>query len=171
MRLPETLLSILLLALAGSAVLPREPGPTAGLAPVQSPAPPRGTRFAGPFPAQVLAVIDGDTVEARITIWPDHDIVTRVRIAGIDAAEMSATCTEERAMAAVSRTALAGMVAGTGLQVADVRRDKYAGRVVARLIDGNGADIGTRMLKDGYAIAYDGGRRQPWCTPVVTARR
>ena len=174
MRLPELLSVITLLALAGSAGLagarPAAEGPAAP--PAATPdAAARGTRFPGPFPARILAVIDGDTVEARITIWPDHDIVTRVRLAGIDAAEMSATCAEERDMAILSRDALAGMLKEVAVRVADVRRDKYAGRVVARLIDGDGADIGARMLTAGYAIAYDGGRRQPWCAPTVTARR
>jgi endonuclease YncB( thermonuclease family) len=33
----------------------------------------------------VLRVIDGDTFEARIRIWPGHDVTTKVRLRDIDA--------------------------------------------------------------------------------------
>jgi endonuclease YncB( thermonuclease family) len=37
------------------------------------------------YPAQVLRVIDGDTFDARVRIWPGMEAVTRVRLRGVDA--------------------------------------------------------------------------------------
>ena len=123
-----------------------------------------------PFPAEVLGVIDGDTFEARVTIWLGHEVTTRVRLLGIDAAEMGSECAEERAMAEASRAALAGML-GRRVLISDVRFDKYGGRVLARALGESGIDVSGRMLAAGYAIVYDGGRRQAWCGPLVTSRK
>jgi micrococcal nuclease len=47
-------------------------------------------------PAEVVRVIDGDTLEARVRIWPGMDVTTRVRLRGIDAPELHARCEGER---------------------------------------------------------------------------
>src|SRR6185312_332928 len=62
---------------------------TIGAAPatVASPAP--SASRAG-HPADVLRVIDGDTFEARVHVWPGLDITTKVRLRGVDAPEMRA---------------------------------------------------------------------------------
>jgi hypothetical protein len=36
------------------------------------------------LPAEVLRVIDGDTFEARVRVWPGFDIAIEVRRRGID---------------------------------------------------------------------------------------
>lgn len=130
----------------------------------------RRLRLAGPFPAVVTDVVDGDTFEARVTIWLGHEVTTRVRLLGIDAAEMGAECGEERALAQLSRTALGTMLAGP-VELSDVRFDKYGGRVLARARSQTHRDISEAMLAGGYALAYEGGRRQAWCDPVLTSRK
>jgi endonuclease YncB( thermonuclease family) len=130
----------------------------------------RRLRLAGPFPAVVTDVIDGDTFEAKVTIWLGHEVTTRVRLLGIDAAEMGSECGEERSMAQVSRAALARML-GREVELSHVRFDKYGGRVLARARSGAHPDISAAMLAGGYAIHYEGGRRQAWCDPVLTSRR
>jgi endonuclease YncB( thermonuclease family) len=47
-------------------------------------------------PAQLLRVLDGDTFEARVHVWPGIDITTKVRLRGIDAPELRARCPDER---------------------------------------------------------------------------
>lgn len=130
----------------------------------------RAMRLAGPFPAEVTDVIDGDTFEARVTVWLGHEVRTRVRLLGIDAAEMGSTCDEERELAVASRNALMRLV-GRSVQLSDVRFDKYGGRVLARARTRETADVSAQMLADGFAIAYDGGRRQAWCDVAVSARK
>src|SRR5690348_9640474 len=57
-------------------------------------------------PAEVLRVIDGDTFEARINLWPGLEVTTRVRLRGIDAPELRAHCDDERIKAEAARDAL-----------------------------------------------------------------
>ena len=45
--------------------------------------------------AEALRVLDGDTFEARVRVWPGFDVTTRVRLRGIDAPEMRARCRED----------------------------------------------------------------------------
>ncbi len=117
----------------------------------------------GPYAAQILRVIDGDTVEARVAIWLGQEVTTRVRLAGIDAPELVGACPSEIDLAARARDALAAMLPeGRGL-ITDVRPDKYGGRVVARLWSGDGRDIGEAMLQSGHALPYAGRRRTAWC--------
>lgn len=40
------------------------------------------------YPAEVVQVIDGDTFEARVHLWPGLNVTTRVRLRGIDAPEL-----------------------------------------------------------------------------------
>src|SRR5215470_4926396 len=69
---------------------------------VASPAPPDATAAAAPrlpsdsHPAEVLRVIDGDTFEARVRVWPGIDITTKVRLRNIDTPELRARCPDER---------------------------------------------------------------------------
>src|SRR5215208_1700589 len=60
----------------------------------------------GTYAAEVLRVLDGDTFEARVHLWPALDITTKVRLRGIDAPEMKARCREERNLAEAARDAL-----------------------------------------------------------------
>ena len=57
----------------------------------------RPTRAA--YPAQVLHVNDGDTFEARVSVWPGLEITTKVRLRGIDAPELRSRCADELAKA------------------------------------------------------------------------
>ncbi|MGB6342559.1 MAG: nuclease, partial [Xanthobacteraceae bacterium] len=47
------------------------------------------------YPAEVIRIIDGDTFEARVRVWPGLDVDTKVRLRGVDAAELHARCASE----------------------------------------------------------------------------
>ena len=59
------------------------------------------------YPAEVIRIIDGDTFEARVRVWPGLDVDTKVRLRGVDAAELHARCASELAQAQAARVALA----------------------------------------------------------------
>jgi endonuclease YncB( thermonuclease family) len=115
------------------------------------------------YPADVLRVIDGDTFEARVRVWPGLDVDTKVRLRGIDAAELHARCPDELAKAQAARTALETILAEGGVTVSQVGVDKYGGRVDAAAATRNTADVSAAMLQGGWARAYEGGRRAGWC--------
>src|ERR1700733_10622993 len=58
------------------------------------------------YPIDVLRIIDGDTFEARVRVWPGLDVDTKIRLRGIDAAELHARCPDELAQAQAARTKL-----------------------------------------------------------------
>ena len=114
-------------------------------------------------PAQLLRVLDGDTFETRVHVWPGIDITTKVRLRGIDAPELRARCPDERVKAEAARDALAAMLNEGDLMVLRVGLDKYGGRVLADAATRSVPDISTAMLATGLARPYGGGKRQTWC--------
>ncbi|WP_276199850.1 thermonuclease family protein [Chelatococcus sp. XZ-Ab1] len=123
----------------------------------------RGVAQRGTFAAEVLRVVDGDTIEARVAVWPGHEIRTKVRIAGLDAPERAGRCREERRAAQAAHEALARLVRDGGIVLSQVQPDKYFGRVVARVFDAKDQDVGALLREAGHARAYAGGRRDSWC--------
>ena len=117
----------------------------------------------GMHPAEVLRVLDGDTFEARVRVWPGLDITTKVRLRGIDAPELKAHCADERSRAEAARDSLKVMLAEGGVAVGHVGLDKYGGRVLADAATRNTPDIGTALLAKGLVRAYGGGHRESWC--------
>lgn len=114
-------------------------------------------------PVQVVRVLDGDTFEARVHVWPGIDITTKVRLRGIDAPEIHARCDHEQARAQAAREALVAMLAEGGVGISRVTPDKYGGRVVADASTRKTADVSTALLRAGVVRSYGGGRRQSWC--------
>ncbi|MFZ1923685.1 MAG: thermonuclease family protein [Xanthobacteraceae bacterium] len=115
------------------------------------------------YPAEVIRIIDGDTFEARVRVWPGLDVDTKVRLRGVDAAELHARCDRELAQAQAARTALATMLGEGGVTISRVGVDKYGGRVDATIATQGTADVSAALLKGGFARAYGGGRRGSWC--------
>lgn len=128
------------------------------------------SRVYGPLPARVTEVVDGDTLAVRVTIWLDQEVLTRVRLDGIDTPESRSTCADEKRMAQEARQKLATLVApategkGDGtIRLHDVEYDKFGGRVRARVTLADGTDLAQAMIRAGHARPYAGGKRQPWC--------
>ena len=118
----------------------------------------------GVFPAVPIRVIDGDTVEMRVSIWLGQDVITRVRMRGIDAPELRARCQEELTKAEAAKQLLASLLGKGEVFLSEVGYDKYGTRVVARIVDASSADLGLMLIERGLARHYNGGKRQSWCT-------
>jgi endonuclease YncB( thermonuclease family) len=114
-------------------------------------------------PTQVLRVIDGDTFEARVRVWPGFEITTKVRLRGIDAPEFNARCAGELAKAEAARDALAAILAEGTVGIARVAPDKYGGRVIADASTRKTPDVSAALLGGGLVRSYAGGRRESWC--------
>jgi endonuclease YncB( thermonuclease family) len=114
-------------------------------------------------PAEVMRVLDGDTFEARVNLWPGLEITTRVRLRGIDAPEMKARCGEERAKAEAARDALRNLLDQGDVGISHVTLDKYGGRVLADASTRVTPNISEALLDAGAVRPYSGGRREGWC--------
>ena len=123
--------------------------------------------IAGPYRAQAIRVVDGDTFEARLRIWFNHDVTLLVRLDGVDAPELRGRCAQERRLALEARDALADILSSGEVTLRDLHADKYNGRAVARaIVTGDGGvadDVGAMLMAGGYARAYNGRARAPWC--------
>jgi len=114
----------------------------------------------GPMRGQVLRVIDGVTVVMRVAVWIDQEITTAVRLSGVDAPELfRPICAVEKEKAAAAKAFVEDFLGGGEAVLFDIRHDKYAGRVVAR-IEKDGRDLGAALLAAGHAVADAG---KDWC--------
>jgi endonuclease YncB( thermonuclease family) len=114
--------------------------------------------LAGPYPAEIVRIVDGDTVEARVRVWLGVDVTALVRIRGIDAPELRGRCPGEPQAAEAARDHLAAMLAGGRVWLSEIGHDKYGQRVNARLRLASGADVAEAMLAAGHALAARRGR-------------
>lgn len=117
----------------------------------------------GPVPAEVVEVIDGDTIRVRAHIWLGQAVETAVRLHGINAPELRGDCERERRLAAAAKDYLARRLVGRAVRLRNIQQDKYGGRVVAQVDDDEGHNLGEELVAAGLARPYDGGNRGKWC--------
>ena len=119
--------------------------------------------LSGPVEADVIRVVDGDTLAVRARIWIGLDLVVNARIRGIDTPEIAGKCEREKALAEAARMHLAGVIGDGAVRLRRIENDKYAGRILADIVTDSGIDLRETMLESGLARPYDGGARDPWC--------
>ena len=123
----------------------------------------------GPRIATVLRVIDGDSMWVETRLWLNQRMTINVRLAGIDTPELRSECetkqekAHEKALAQQAKDALAALLANGEVQLFDIQHDKYAERVVAKVLLFDGTDVAQHMLNTGHARRYHGGKRGTWC--------
>ncbi|MBT4718911.1 MAG: thermonuclease family protein, partial [Rhodospirillaceae bacterium] len=77
--------------------------PLAAFALSPSPASQSAETLAGPVPARLLRVIDGDTIAVSARIWLGQAVETLVRVDGVDTPELKGKCAAERKLARRAR--------------------------------------------------------------------
>ncbi|MBB3463772.1 thermonuclease family protein [Rhizobium sp. BK377] len=119
----------------------------------------------GPVSAEIIQIIDGDTLLVPATPWPQQTMEVHVRIRGIDAPEIHSKCTEIRKAGLKARDALQQMISGVSIiQLRGIAGDKYFGRILADVTFADGRNPAQDLLSEGLVRAYDGGRKpQVFC--------
>jgi len=137
---------------------------------------------AAPLTLVVINVYDGDTIETRITLPPPLNKVS-IRILGIDTPEMPAKsyastgklgrakCVQEAELALAARRFVRVLTEQSNniIYVENYKWDKYGGRIdgdvaIINKATGEFIDIADALIKDGYAVPYDGGTKtHDWC--------
>jgi micrococcal nuclease len=115
----------------------------------------------GPYRASITRVVDGDTVEADLFLYPSLKVTTLVRLKGIDTPEIHGPTSCERALAQRASAYLATLAIGTA-QVDEVSPDKFGSRIDGRVLV-KGVDLAAAMISSGHGRAYSGGTRRAWC--------
>jgi micrococcal nuclease len=112
----------------------------------------------------VIKTIDGDTFEARVHLEAGRDLLTRVRLRGIDAPELKASCQEELVKAEAATDALRNVLSQGGVAIYNIGPDKYQGRVVADVATRRTDNVSAALLAAGHVRSYNGGHRNGWCS-------
>jgi len=137
---------------------------TCGLAKTADAADKQWRSIAGPVSAQIVRIIDGDTLEVDAHPWPGHAVRVSVRLRGIDTPERRSRCPDQRRAAQMARNELERLVSSVPtVELINVSGGKYYGRVLADMMAGS-RDIASAMLESGLARPYQGGKRhKPKC--------
>lgn len=119
----------------------------------------------GNYKAVVIRVIDGDTIELDVQIWPQLIQRTKLRLNGVNTPEKRGKgikdCEKQAAMKATSFTQQ-WLKDSKFVTVYQVKLGKYASRVLGN-ISINGKLLSDALVEAGHAKLYDGGKREPWC--------
>ena len=116
----------------------------------------------GPYAARHPRVVDGDTIEVDVMLWPGLSQRVSVRLMGVDTPETRTKLLCEKAMGLSSKRFVADFIQSKSLVVDNVIVGKFAGRVVGNILV-DGIDLSSELIKRGYGRGYDGGKRMPWC--------
>lgn len=113
------------------------------------------------YRAIVTKVIDGDTLDVDLDLGLDAHLYTRLRLAGLNAAEHN-TPEGVAAKAYVSSWILQHQTAGGWFTVGTLkdRREKY-GRYLATVTAADGASLNADLLTSGHALPWDGHGERP----------
>ena len=111
----------------------------------------------------VLKVVDGDTIDASIDLGFDISLSKRIRLAGIDAPESRTTNLKEKALGLESKEWLKKSLEGAKDILIKTEKpdstEKY-GRIIGHLfINGQDTSLNNQMIDEGYALAYEGGKK------------
>ncbi len=116
--------------------------------------------ISGPVTAEILRVIDGDTLLVEAQPWPQQKMEVYVRIRGIDAPELKSKCERLREAGLDAQRALEALTAQSRkIQLIHISGDKYFGRIVADVVLSDGRSAGGDLLLAGLVQPYDGGRK------------
>jgi micrococcal nuclease len=110
------------------------------------------------YKAEVIRVIDGDTVVLNIDLGFKIHHITPCRLAGINAPEMNAKDEKVRAAAVQSKEFLSGLLLeGMEVTIISKKLDKYGRPVVYFLAESNKyASVNDLMLISKHAVIYKG---------------
>jgi len=117
----------------------------------------------GPVAAQIIRVVDGDTLTVRALIWIGQEVETNVRLTGIDTPELRGKCPEEKALAERAKFHLMLLTADGAVSLHDIVPDKFGRRVLARVENAQGVDLAADLIRNGFARPYHGAARKGWC--------
>ena len=116
---------------------------------------------------KITRVVDGDTVDVNIDLGFDIHHLARVRMMGIDTPESRTRNLEEKALGLASKARLKELLKGKKIKIETSKEGKGKfGRVLADVIaiDKEGTEINCnqRLIEEGHARPYFGGKKVPW---------
>lgn len=112
--------------------------------------------------AEVLDIIDGDTIRVKVYMWPKHQWTGLIRLRGIDTPELRGSqCQSEKDQGILARNTLQSLIPPRVLLL-NITEGKFAGRYVAKVMDGD-YDLANILMENGVGRPYFKGKRKTWC--------
>ncbi|AFY40678.1 nuclease (SNase domain-containing protein) [[Leptolyngbya] sp. PCC 7376] len=120
----------------------------------------------------ILKIVDGDTVDLNIDLGFSLFKNERFRVAGIDAPESRTRDLAEKRLGLEAKDFVQQRLeTAETIVVRTEKEDKY-GRYLGWLyLDGEETSLNEQMINDGYAWAYDGGRKNKDLAALEQRRR
>ena len=123
------------------------------------------------YEGTVTRIIDADTQEAVISLFPGIQTTVSIRSLGIDTPEIrrpSKQCAvEEKALAIEAKSYVESIIpVGSKIRISNVGLGKYAGRVLGQIYfqsDGEWLSLSQDLINREYAVKYQGGTKINWC--------
>tara|TARA_R110002020_G_scaffold84246_1_gene208845 strand:- start:11 stop:382 length:372 start_codon:yes stop_codon:yes gene_type:complete len=109
------------------------------------------------YRAEVLRVVDGDTVDVRVDLGFHVHYRVRVRMYGINAPESRTRNKEEKIRGLAAKERLEQMIEGKTVTLKSHGVGKF-GRCLGEITVGS-VNVNTELVKEGHAVAYYGGKR------------
>ncbi|MCH9845298.1 MAG: thermonuclease family protein [Alphaproteobacteria bacterium] len=115
------------------------------------------------YRAEIIRVIDGDTIEARIFIFPQLQAIYKVRLADIDTPELKGKCPQETQRAKQAKAYLQTLLPPKSEVTLHIN-DKFDsfGRILAQMHHDRHGNIAALLLENNHAVLY-GDRVKGWC--------
>jgi len=115
----------------------------------------------GPYNAEVVRVVDGDTIDVKINTFIDQIQYERLRLDGVDTPELRSSSPCERVLAKAAKTFTTDFLVGD-VKITVTERGSF-GRPLAKLTVGE-RDLGQELLEVGLGRYYvKKSLRKPWC--------
>lgn len=114
------------------------------------------------YTAEIVRVIDGDTLEVELSLGFHIKLRETVRVYGINCPETRSKDLIETAAGFAAKDFALNLLTGTGRDVTlkTVKSNEKFGRYLATVTLCDGSDFGTLMIQHGHAKEYFGGKRE-----------
>ena len=116
---------------------------------------------------ELLRVIDGDTIDAKIDLGFDVSVKKRVRFLGVDTPESRTRDLEEKARGLAAKDRVKQLLEGSNIiRLTSHGVGKYGrclGELSIDMVDGKESvtmvSVNELLIKEGHAVEYHGGKR------------
>ena len=105
------------------------------------------------YRATVLNVVDGDTIDVEVDLGFSLRATHRLRLLGINTAEMHADASKERELAKTAKEETAKLV-GKKVMIETEKTDSFGRYLATIFVDGEKQSFNDLMIKKGLAIPY-----------------
>ncbi len=118
----------------------------------------------GPVEAQVIKVIDGDTIRVKARIWLGLEKNIKVRLNGVQSPELyRPKCAYERHLAEQAKNVTTDAIAQQPVLLINIKYGKYSDRVIADVLNHQGRPLKAFLLDQALAQPSKTGKRLDWC--------